>query len=78
MRGILAVIIKKLDFEGQLRWVYGVFVEFVENAVRLEGFRGVFAANRTKAKPSKKPITPRQCYSIPLSSALKQGGEERI
>jgi hypothetical protein len=47
-------------------------VEFVDkNAVSREGFRGVFAVNTTKAKPSTKLIIPRRWSSIPLSSVLK-------
>ena len=54
MRGILAVVIKVLAFEDQLRWVYGVvWNSFAENAVSREGFRWVFAVNTTKANPSK-------------------------
>jgi hypothetical protein len=55
-----------------------VVVEIVENAVSREGFRGDFAANTTKAKPSKKLITPRQMFSNSsfLCAEARRRGED--
>jgi hypothetical protein len=80
IRGMLAVLIRVLVLEGQLRWVYGVrsWNSFAENAVSREGFRKVFAANTTKAKSSKNQISVDNLLQCLCSSVLraKRRGED--
>lgn len=72
MSGILAVAIMVSAVEGQLRWdMVWSWNSFAENAVSREGFRGGFAANTRKAKPSRIQISLDNLLQFLCSSELE-------